>query len=561
MEHQNPSLELVKLDWNKRPEEEIFYADLETSGVTPDATIAGLSVLVGEDVFLFLGQQDYVIAAMRLLQGRRLAFYNAIFDISFFQREGVEVQLEHDPMMMFAMLQRVELGLKDNHKNFFNSTSIPLEEVAPGFDFTKADPTSPRTYAYMRQDVVMLKDLCGLVEERYARYVGPYEMDLNVAPVLAQERRVGVQVNMELVAQKREEYAMEVAAMERKIQAELGPVKIGSPRVGEILEQKYGVQLPRTKGGKPSAAADVLKSLDLPIAADLVEARHAQDVLSDLRKFHEYLGSDGRLHPDFKLHALSGASRLYAAKPSVTSIPMAVREAVIPDDGKKFVYVDWAGAEFIAMATMAEESEILEVYNTGEDLINWMRQFFTINGLEADREQMKEIVYASLYGSEGATMAKKHNISQDEAKQAIDRLWERFPKLGKFRAFVHKRVLETGYTKTMFGRPRKLSDAHEDSSYAKAKVLRQAVNTAVQSTVGDLMRLALAECSAALQPGERIVLQVFDSILFEVPEATNVTTFIGRLGKELRTVCKFRLSVGTGSNWAQAQSNIVAKRV
>jgi len=216
-----------------------------------------------------------------------------------------------------------------------------------------------------------------------------------------------------------------------------------------------------------------------------------------------------------------GTSRVYTTDPSTNQLPHEFRNYVIPKSGMKFMYADWSAAELAVAVFWAREPRLLDAYRKGADLHRLIASELLDKSYESvtdeDRKLSKVITFSILYGSEGAAAARALGISVEEGSRFVQKFWEKFSRILDLRERIQAQAKRTFRTWTVVGRTRRLTNLELGADEGKG--LRQAFNTAIQSSVADFQKLALIRLANWLPSiGGRIATTVFDSFLLEVPE-------------------------------------------
>ncbi len=179
--------------------------------------------------------------------------------------------------------------------------------------------------------------------------------------------------------------------------------------------------------------------------------------------------------------------------PSVNQWPWEVRSSIIPVEGKKFVFFDWSGAELYLAAKWAKCEPLTSRYEAGEDLHRFIAS--KILGREIttneEREISKVVSFATIYGSEGDSVARALRIDRGKGVFYVQKFLAEFPEIATLRAKIIAYAKKTGYTKTRLGRYRKLPGIHSSNNREVDKAARQSFNTAIQGGVADFMKLGV----------------------------------------------------------------------
>jgi len=319
----------------------------------------------------------------------------------------------------------------------------------------------------------------------------------------------------------------------------------------------------KTSTGKPSTSQEALAYLsgieEVEALQDLKEYASAH---KGSKNFPEHLSADGRIHPYFKQLGFDGTPRVYY-KPSVTSYPEELRKVFVPSEGKKFLYADWSSAELIAMAYWAGCDELIQAYENGEDLHRLIssRILDKDDISEEEREVSKIVSFSIIYGSEGDSIARNLQIPRSEGVAYKDKFLDEFIEIDVHCEYLRDITQNTTYTYTYFGRPRRLPHVKSTSSTKVERALRQSVNSAIQGTIADCVKIA-ANRVADIEDCE-FRMSVFDSLLIEVPESmteSEAEEMLDRLS-DFRNVgdnegFKLRYHYDFGSTWYDASANV-----
>ena len=261
------------------------------------------------------------------------------------------------------------------------------------------------------------------------------------------------------------------------------------------------------------------------------------------------------IHPEYKIVGFDGTSRVYSGNPSLSQIPKILRHAIIPHDGNKFLYVDLKAAEVYILVKWAKCYSLIDAYESGEDLYTFIAQ--KVMGKESiskdERDTMKVVVLSILYGSEGGSAARVLHISEEEAKALVDKFMLAFPEIAQFQSKAYNYTVEHGYTQSFYFRPRILK---EDLSNNDASRKRQSVNSAIQNTCADALKICIGQHDP-MSP-IKFVTTVFDSVLFEVPinyTDDEAKDFLTRYFSHCKPFT-FRFEYAMGNTWGDAQDQL-----
>jgi DNA polymerase-1 len=364
------------------------------------------------------------------------------------------------------------------------------------------------------------------------------KIDLPLAPVLARMERHGVRVAPGALQAISAALEAEVRALERRIH-ELAGVEfnVNSPQqLAEILFDKRNLPMPRKYGGGKarSTAAEVLEELALvdELPRKVIEYREAAklkstyaDALPKLVDTHT-----GRLHTRFSQTG-TATGRLSSANPNLQNIPIRselgrqIRAAFVAEPGWKLLSADYSQIELRLLAHFSEDPVLLEAFERGEDIHSRTAQeVFGVAPLRQTpehRRAAKVINFGILYGLSPFGLGQQLGIDQKEAAQFIAAYFERYRGVKAFLDHQLAEVRKAGFTRTLFGRFRPIPEINSPQANLRNFAERTALNTPLQGTAADLIKLAMIEIDRRLgEQGLRakMILQVHDELLFEVPE-------------------------------------------
>ncbi len=401
------------------------------------------------------------------------------------------------------------------------------------------------------------------------------KIDLPLAPVLARMERAGVRVDPEVLGRLAVRMEEELVRLERKVFELAGQeFNINSPQqLAEILYDKLNLPAPRrTRTRSRSTAADVLEELAAkhPLPRAVLEYREVAKLKSTYvdalpRLIHP---ETGRLHTRFSQTG-TATGRLSSSNPNLQNIPVRtelgreIRAAFAAEPGWLLLSADYSQIELRLLAHVSQDPVLLEAFRKGEDI--HARTAAEVFGVPPalqtpeHRRIAKVINFGILYGVSAFGLAQQLGIEPSEAKQFIAAYFERYPGVKRWLDAQLDEVRRTQYTRTLFGRLRPIPEILAQQNALRGFAERTALNTPLQGTAADLIKLAMIDIDRRLQQERfrtRMILQVHDELLFEVPETEldrlramvrpameNVETFSGPLAVPLVVDLK------AGRNW------------
>lgn len=341
-------------------------------------------------------------------------------------------------------------------------------------------------------------------------------------------------------------------------------------QLAEILFQD--LKLPVIKKGKtgPSTDAEVLEKLaeEHPLPAKILEYRGLTKLKNTyLDTLPELIAEDGRIHTTFNpIGAATG--RLSSNDPNLQNIPIRtevgkrIRSAFVADEGHLLVSADYSQVELRVLAHVSGDKALTESFSRNEDIhTRTAAETYGVTPLEVTSEMRnvaKMINYGIAYGLSAYGLSTRIGIERDEAKRAIDQYFARYTGVKAWLDSTVKEGREHGYVSTVLGRRRHLPDLKASNVMARNAAERAAVNAPIQGTAADIVKVAMLSVDEALTkefPKVRMLLQVHDELLFEVPEADvpNVERLVKqRMEHAVKLAVPLVVAIGHGPNWALA---------
>jgi DNA polymerase-1 len=400
------------------------------------------------------------------------------------------------------------------------------------------------------------------------------DIEMPTADLLARIERQGVLIDAGRLQAQSHEIGQRLVLLESQCYDIAGqPFNIGSPKqIGDILFTKLGLPVvKKTATGAPSTDEEVLTELaaDFPLPAKILEYRG----LSKLKSTYtdklplQINAHTGRVHTNYA-QAVAITGRLSSNEPNLQNIPIRtaegrrVREAFVAPEGCRIVSADYSQIELRIMAHISEDPGLLRAFQEGQDVHKaTASEVFGVPLAEVSNEQRryaKTINFGLIYGMGAFGLASALGIEQKAAKDYIDRYFTRFAGVKTYMDETKASAAELGYVSTLFGRRIYLPEIRGGNGQRRAGAERQAINAPMQGTAADLIKLAMLAVQAELERSgkqSRIVMQVHDELVFEVPEAELdwMRTEVPRLMAGVAALkVPLLAEVGVGANWEEA---------
>ena len=400
------------------------------------------------------------------------------------------------------------------------------------------------------------------------------DIEMPVRQVLFRMEREGVLIDVEVLARQGRELGARVHALEQQAFQLAGqPFNLGSPKqLGEMLFNH--MKLPvvkKTATGQPSTDEDVLQELaaDYPLPKLILEHRSLAKLKSTYTdKLPQMVNArTGRVHTTFS-QATAVTGRLASTDPNLQNIPIRtaegrrIREAFIAPPGSVLLSADYSQVELRIMAHLSEDPALLRAFHEGTDIHRaTAADIFgvTPDAVTADqRRYIKAVNFGLIYGMSAFGLAQQLGIERGAAQQFIDKYFQRYPGVAQYMRRTRDLAREQGYVETVFGRRLWLPDIRAASGPRRAGAERAAINAPMQGTAADLIKLAMIAVQQWIDDEKlrtRLMLQVHDELVFEVPEG-EIALMREALPSRMTSVAALRVplvvDVGHGPNWERA---------
>ncbi len=400
-------------------------------------------------------------------------------------------------------------------------------------------------------------------------------MELPLARVLAKMELAGIKPDMELLEDITREMSVQITALEVLAEEQAGEsFNLKSPKqLGAVLFDK--LKLPVLKKTKTGYSTDVsvLEQLEgrHPLITTILEHRKLSKLhstyLEGLRPLVN--ANTGRIHTHFQ-QFVTVTGRLSSTEPNLQNIPTRteigkkIRKIFVPGAGYDYLMsCDYSQVELRVLAHIAQDELLLESFMHGQDV--HARTAAEVFGVPLDevtgtmRTRAKAVNFGIVYGISDFGLARQLDITRKEAGQYIENYFKRYTGVKKYMEGMMETARREGYVQTLFGRRRYLPDINHSNFNLRSFAERTAINTPIQGTAADIIKIAMINVQKALEEGgfkSRILLQVHDELLLEVTEAERET--VGALVKEtMESAVKLSVpliaDVNYGKNWADAK--------
>jgi len=452
------------------------------------------------------------------------------------------------------------------------------EEMASLFDQEETLQDVSRENGFRRLATILSVGLKVLAEMHGRGLSSLYDkMEEKLLKVLSGMERTGVKVDVDSLKDFADMLRSEIVSHENFVRELAGDpsLNLSSPKqVGELVFEKFKLDPKAKKSGKGGWSTDEATLLELsdrsPVIDEILQYRAAKKLLSTyIEPFPGYISpKTGRVHTTFN-QSLTSTGRLSSSNPNLQNIPIRtergkeIRKAFVACDPQWWIMsADYSQIELRIMAHLSADSHLVQAFKKGQDVHSaTAAKIFGIPIQEVNsdqRRQAKTANFGIMYGISAFGLAQRLGIQRSEAKKLIDDYFASFPSIASFIENTLASAREKGYVETLFGRRRYVPDVNSHNATIRALAERNAVNAPIQGTAADIIKMAMVAVDKAVRDKHlrsRMVLQVHDELVFEVPEeeldtmkklVTSAMENVIRLSIPLTVECNY------GKNWLEA---------
>ena len=522
--------------------------------------------------------------------------HNLKFDLSILNAHGIDVSGPFfDTMLAHSLLEPDQRhGMDYMSETYLAYTPVPISELintakAPAADLFDAPSASPTSMAevnleklkeYAAEDADVTWQLADVLRPQ----LDPkgqsdvfYDIESPLLPVLVRMEANGVKIDVQALREFGVQLEKEADSMQKRIHGYVDmPFNLNSPKqLGEVLFDKLKLsdKPKKTATGQYQTNEQVLQSLNglHPIIADILNYREVTKLKSTyVDALPEAVSpKTGRVHTT--LHQLmTSTGRMASSNPNLQNIPVRsehgkeIRKAFIAGEpGTVLISADYSQIELRVMAAISQDAAMCEAFAQGHDI--HQATAAKVYGVPLDgvlpdmRRTAKMVNFGIIYGISAFGLSQRLGIPRTEAGQIIDSYFKQFPGI---KAYLDNTVAEAkrkGYVQTLTGRRLYLRDINSANATVRGSAERIAMNMPIQGTSADMIKLAMVRIDAALRQGNykaKMLLQVHDELLFEVPES-EVETVRHLVIDGMKNALPLRnvpilVEAGVGHNWLEA---------
>ncbi len=508
---------------------------------------------------------------------------NVKYDLKVLRRHGIDMTPVDDTMLLSFVLEggKHGHGMDELSELFLSHKPITFDDVTGTgrnrvtFDQVPLDKALP----YSAEDAEVTYRLWRLFKPRlvaesmtamYERYERP------LIPVLADMEQAGIKVDETELKRLSADFAERLVELEKQIHKIAGhPFNIGSPKqLGEVMfdEMKLGAGSKSSKTGAYTTGADILEELaaqghELP--ARVLDWRQLSKLKSTYTDalLQQIDANDRRVHTSYHMTG-AATGRLASTDPNLQNIPIRteegrkIRKAFIAEPGNVLLSADYSQIELRLLAHVADIETLKEAFRNGEDIhaITASQVFgIPVKGMDPMiRRKAKAINFGIIYGISGFGLAAQLGIPQKEASDYIKAYFERYPGIRAYMDSTKTFCRANGFVQTPFGRKVFLNGINDKNPARRAFSERAAINAPLQGGAADIIKKAMIKLPPALATAKlktRMLLQVHDELLFEVPQAEldRAAAAIKQVMESVATLSvPLVVETGHGKSWAEA---------
>jgi DNA polymerase-1 len=588
--------------------------DTETTGITKDDKLVGVSVSwkkhdTGNPIAFYVplyseveevGIPPYTtLAILKPLIEQPCIWYNFKFDYQVFKTVGFEAGLLADVSIMenfpkdgvdnteFNRLKHT--GLKQRFKDIFDLDMLSLSDVLGKgvYNFSLAPLELAKSYATVDAyaTLMLYYHYVGLIDQK--GFI--YNLETKVVSIVANMEYQGVKIDLGFVKEVREELISENKEFSKKVYELAGEeFNIGSgPMLTHVLYEKLKLPVLKfieddkgNKTTKPSTDKDALNLLKgkHEIIEPLIKYKENLKLINTfLDKLRDGIASDGNIHTSYRPYGtISG--RFISIQPNLQQVPKSdddesnkatIRKCFIASPGYYFLDFDYSQVEYRILASLSKDPELIKAFEN-DDTDFHQQTASVMFGIpydkvsSADRKKGKNLNFGLAYGLGAKTLAGKLSCTEEEAQKLYDMYFEKMPTTKIWMDETHSRIVQQQFSTSFHGRVRKLPGAKSTERGKRFAAMREGLNHEIQSTSADITKIAMVRCGKAIAgTGIRILLQVHDELLFEVPESFPVQEAVNLIRNAMqlpiKEFVKLRVDASIGRNWGNCVAHIEGK--
>lgn len=557
--------------------------DTETTGADPlRDSILGLSFAISPFEAWYVpikAQSDLDPFREVFLSSAEKIGHNLKFDLEVLHSNGIETCGPFfDTMLAHSALAPDQRhNMNDMAENILQYRTIRLEEIA-GEDIDTVSVPDDVMTRYAAEDADVTLRLANVLrpqlrEKGLEKLMSDVEFPL--IDVLASIEEVGMRIDPDVLKKSSDEMDKRLQSLIERINSAVGrPINLNSPKqLGDLLfgEMKLLAKPKKTKTGQYVTDEKTLKKLapTSPLVEDILEYREAAKLKSTyLDALPKYISpKDGRIHTTL-MQMVTATGRLASQSPNLQNIPIRteagqlIRQAFIPENDRfTLLSADYSQVELRIMASLSGDPHLIEAFCENRDIhTETAARVFHINRDQVDRTMRraaKTVNFGIIYGISAFGLSERLGCSRGEATQLIENYFKEFSGVKSYMESLTEQASRLGYAETLYGRRRYLPDLHSANHNLRMAAERTAINTPIQGTAADMIKLAMVRVNALLKGRtSRMIMQIHDELLIELAhgeeELTHQVTEAMLHALPLPNGVPLSVEANTGANWLAA---------
>ncbi|WP_018249090.1 DNA polymerase I [Orenia marismortui] len=540
---------------------ERIAVNLELSGDKLARSLASITISLADNqnYYIKLSEKELLEGLKEVIEDKEILMLEGKEQIRYLLKQGIKI----NPLSFEPLLADYLLKPSEQEKSFEQLVQGHMQRTLPEVE---------------GKDLLVLKTqlLFDLEEKLIAALEDNdllklyHEVELPLINVLAELELNGIKVSKSGLEKLNARFKEKIKEIEEEIY-ELADEEfnVNSPKqLGVILFEKLGLPvIKKTKTGY-STSASVLEKLEakheiIPLISQYRTYTKLQSTY--VAPLEDYINEEtGRIHTTFN-QRVTATGRLSSADPNLQNIPIRseegreIRGVFVAEEGKKLLAADYSQIELRVLAHISDDEGLKEAYEEGLDIhTKTASEIFDIPLDEVtsnERRKAKAVNFGIAYGISDWGLAKRLNISNKEAQEFIELYFSRYPKVKEYMDNTIKQAKEEGYVTTVFNRKRYLSDINSKNYHRREFAKRMAINTPIQGTAADIMKIATIDVAEALKEEgllAEVLLQVHDELVLEVAEAEleKVSKLVKeKMEKAVQLDVHLEVDVKVGDNW------------
>ena len=507
---------------------------------------------------------------------------NIKYDAEVFARYGISLKgIFFDTMIASYIIDPTlrQHNLDYLAQHYLGYKMISYEEVTnhnKAKTFAFVDVNKAKEYSCEDAEITLL--LKSILEEKLNNtdnYTLFEDLEMKLVPVIMDMEMTGVKIDVDFFKDMSEKFADELSSIERRTFDLAGEeFNINSPQqLGYILFEK--LNLPGKKKTKKKSGY----STDVEVLTELAGLHEIPSLLLRFRTISKlkstYLDAlvnmvnknTGRVHTSYN-QTVTATGRLSSSNPNLQNIPIRteegreIRKGFIADDGHLLLSADYSQIELRVFAHYSDDPVLIQAFDRGEDIhTRTAAEVFDLDPRMVTpemRRMAKMINFGIIYGMGPIKLAKELGISKKVAQVYLDNYYERYKGVKNFKEKILSQTRQNGYVSTLLKRRRYLPNINSDNGHIRSEAERAAINTPIQGTAADLIKIAMISIAERLKKENlrtKMLLQVHDELVFEVPQA-ELTTATKLIKDEMEGVyplnIPLKVDINWGKNWGEA---------